>query len=209
MAIDQHEENRMTHSGIYDFLIVGAGIAGLSLAYRIAGRGRALVIEAESQPGYHTSGRSAAMFMESYGTPTIQALTRAGRRFLATLPAGFVENALLVDRGVLYLVRDDQVELKDQTVAQLRRSGANVEEVSAETVLSHVPYIRPEGLMGAVYEPEAKDVDVHELLQGYLKGARQHSTTEFSFDTTIGQASRNDGVWDITLSNGQQVQAKT
>lgn len=209
MAIDQHEQNGVTRSGIYDFLIVGAGIAGLSLAYRINGRGRTLVIEAESQPGYHSSGRSAAMFMESYGTTTIQALTRAGRRFLTTPPAGFVENPLLVDRGVLYLVRDDQIELKDQTVAQLRLSGANIEEVSVETVLSHVPYVRPEGLVGAVYEPEAKDVDVHELLQGYLKGARQHSTTEFSFETTITEASRNNGVWDITLSNGLQVQAKT
>src|SRR5690625_3470373 len=150
------EQNGRAQSDIYDFVIVGAGIAGLSLAYRISGRGRTLLIEAESQPGYHSSGRSAAMFMESYGTPTIQALTRAGREFLATPPVGFVENPLLVDRGVLYLVREDQIALKDETLAALRLSGANIEEVSRQTVLSHVPIVRTEGLVGALFEPEAK-----------------------------------------------------
>lgn len=203
------EQNGRAQSDIYDFVIVGAGIAGLSLAYRISGRGRTLLIEAESQPGYHSSGRSAAMFMESYGTPTIQALTRAGREFLATPPVGFVENPLLVDRGVLYLVREDQIALKDETLAALRLSGANIEEVSRQTVLSHVPIVRTEGLVGALFEPEAKDVDVHELLQGFLKGAKQHQTTELLFDTAVVAADRHDGVWTITLSNGQRVQTKS
>lgn len=208
MVLDQQGQHGVTQSGMYDFMVVGAGIAGLSLAYRIGGRGRTLVIDAESQPGYHSSGRSAAMFMESYGTPTIQALTRAGREFLTTPPTGFAKNQLLVDRGVLYLVREDQVELKHQTLAQLRLAGANVEDVSAETVLCLVPYVRAEGLVGAIYEPEAKDVDVHELLQGFLKGARQYPTTEFSFNTTIVQVRRDADVWDITLSSGRQIQAK-
>lgn len=66
---------------MYDHLIIGAGVAGLSLAYRIARCGKTLVLEGEAQPGYHSSGRSAAMFMETYGTPVIRALTRASRPF--------------------------------------------------------------------------------------------------------------------------------
>jgi len=65
----------------FDFVIIGAGIAGASLAYRLAGQASVLVLERESQPGYHSTGRSAAMFMEAYGTPQIQALTRASRAF--------------------------------------------------------------------------------------------------------------------------------
>ncbi len=63
----------------FDFAIIGGGIAGASLAYRLASEASVVVLERESQPGYHATGRSAAMFMETYGTPQIQALTRASR----------------------------------------------------------------------------------------------------------------------------------
>lgn len=188
----------------FDFVIIGAGMAGVSLAYRIGEQARVLVIEAESQPGYHSSGRSAAMFMETYGTPTIRALTRAGRRFFESPPEGFSETALLAPRGVLYLVRDHQTELRDAMLADLRASGANVREISAQDVLNRVSCVRPEGLLGAIEEPEARDVDVHQLLQGFLKGARQ-SGAQFIFDATVQAATRDDGVWTLTLSNGQVI----
>ena len=79
----------------FDVAIIGAGIAGASLAWRLAGRRRVLLLEREAQPGYHATGRSAAMFMESYGPPQVRALTRASRTFYELPPAGFTESPLL------------------------------------------------------------------------------------------------------------------
>lgn len=191
----------------YDYLIIGAGMAGVSLAYRISNRARTLIVEAESQPGYHSSGRSAAMYMETYGTPTIRALTCASRNFFQFPPEGFAPHPLLTDRGVLYLVREDQLALKEETLSQLHATGANVREVSADAVLARVPCVNPEGLVCAIEEPEAKDVDVHALLQGFLKGARQHGA-EFSFGTTVKQALRQDDFWLVTLSDGRQIRTR-
>ncbi|WP_397535867.1 FAD-dependent oxidoreductase, partial [Roseateles sp.] len=75
------------YSGRFDVAIVGAGIAGASLAYELSSRCRVLLLEQESQPGYHTTGRSAALFSEIYGNQTIRALTRASRRMLESPPA--------------------------------------------------------------------------------------------------------------------------
>lgn len=197
----------MAASKVYDFLIIGAGMAGVSLAYRIGDRARVLVIEAESQPGYHSSGRSAAMYMETYGTSTIRAITCASRDFFQSPPDGFSSHPLLKDRGVLYLVREDQVQLKEDILQQLLATGANVAEISADAVLARVPCVKPDGLVCAIEEPDAKDVDVHALLQGFLKGARQ-AGTEFAFGMTVSQAERQDDYWDITLSDGQQVQVR-
>ena len=92
----------------FDFAIIGAGIAGASLAWRLAPHGSVLLIERESQPGHHSTGRSAAMFMESYGTPQVRALTRASRAFYTAPPTGFADVPLLTPRGALYVAWQGQ-----------------------------------------------------------------------------------------------------
>ncbi|MCX5590124.1 NAD(P)/FAD-dependent oxidoreductase [Alcaligenes endophyticus] len=198
----------MAGQDIYDFVVVGAGMAGVSLAYRIGGMARTLVLEAETQPGYHSSGRSAAMFMETYGTPTTRALTRASRRFFTQPPEQFSEHPLLTDRGVLYLVREGQEKLKENFLLDARDSGNRIREISAEEVLRRVPCVQAEGLLGAVEELDAKDVDVHALLQGFLRGARQQGV-EFLFSTKITHSLRENDLWVLQLSNGTEVQART
>src|SRR5687767_8301170 len=69
-----------------DFLIIGGGIAGASIGFFLAPHGRTVLLERESQPGYHSTGRSAALFLESYGTPQVRALTRASRAFFDAPP---------------------------------------------------------------------------------------------------------------------------
>ena len=71
-----------------DFLIIGGGIAAASVGYWLAPHGRVTLLEREPQPGYHSTGRSAALFMESYGTPQVRALTMASRAFLQSPPEG-------------------------------------------------------------------------------------------------------------------------
>ena len=78
-----------------DIAIFGAGIAGASLAWRLAGHGRVQLLERESQPGYHSTGRSAALFLESYGPPAVRAMTRASRAFYEQPPAGFADSPLI------------------------------------------------------------------------------------------------------------------
>ena len=70
----------------YDFVIIGAGIAGASMGWELAGQRRVLLLERESQPGYHTTGRSAALYSATYGTANIRALTRASRAFYDAPP---------------------------------------------------------------------------------------------------------------------------
>ena len=91
-----------------DVVVLGAGMAGASVAWRLAPSVRVLVIEREAQPGMHSTGRSAAMFMESYGPPAVRALTRASRQFYEQPPAGFCESALLQPRGALYVAQHGQ-----------------------------------------------------------------------------------------------------
>ena len=146
---------------IYDTLIIGAGIAGASLGYRLAGQQRVLLIEREAQPGYHSTGRSAAMFMEAYGTAQIQALTRASRAFYEAPPEGFCEHPLLEPRGCLYVASVEQRELLEQAHAQNLANGTEVSLLDRDAALALVPSLRSETLAGAVLEPGAMDLDVH------------------------------------------------
>src|SRR6187401_878377 len=91
-----------------DFLVIGAGIAAASIGAWLAPRGRVVLLERESQPGYHSTGRSAALFMESYGTPQVRALTMASRSFLEHPPAGFAEHPLLTARGAMMVAGPGQ-----------------------------------------------------------------------------------------------------
>lgn len=192
---------------MYDFVIIGAGMAGASLAYRLGERARVLVLEAESMPGYHSSGRSAAMFMETYGTASVRALTRASRSFLTAPPIGFCDHPLLTDRGVLYIVRESQIAQREETVRQFERTGVAFGQISAQEVLERVPVVRQDGLVGALEEANAKDIDVHMLLQGFLKGARR-AGVEFKFDARVETAvPRMIEGWRLALSNGETVEA--
>lgn len=192
---------------VYDYLIIGAGIAGASLAYRLRERGSILVIEAESQAGYHSSGRSAAMFMETYGTATVRALTRASRAFFEAPPDGFCEHDLLTDRGVLYIARDGQEALLAETFDQLQKTGSTVRQVTADEVVSRVPCVRRDGLIGAIEETDAKDIDVHALLHGFLKGAKQ-AGVEFCYSASIAGAKREGDQWRVDLSSNVTVAAR-
>ena len=189
-----------------DYLIIGSGIAGASCAYRLAGTARIALIEKEAQPGYHSTGRSAAMFMESYGTPTIQALTRASRAFLESPPDGFCDHPLLKDRGVLYLASQGQEALLDDTFRELQACGADVRLVSADYVRQQAPCVKTGALIGAIEEPDAKDIDVHALHQGFLKGARK-AGAELINNVHVAEARRTGNSWQVTLSDGTQLSA--
>ncbi|MEC4563726.1 NAD(P)/FAD-dependent oxidoreductase [Pseudomonas inefficax] len=192
---------------IYDTLIIGAGIAGASLGYRLAGRQKLLLLEREAQPGYHSTGRSAAMFMEAYGTPQIQALTRASRAFYEAPPPGFCEHPLLEPRGCLYVASLEQRALLEQTHAQNLANGTEVSLLDRDAALALVPSLRGENLAGAVLEAGAMDLDVHALHQGFLRGYRA-AGGELRCNAELMQAWYLDDLWQVELGDGSRVQAR-
>ena len=161
----------------YDVAIVGAGIAGASAAYFLAPRARVVVLEREAQPGYHTTGRSAALFSETYGNASVRSLTRASRAFYDAPPPGFAAQPLLAPRGVLFFGRKEHGPRLEAQAAELRATGGRVEWLRPDEILARAPALRPEWAATGLYEPDAEDIDVHALLSGFLRGARAAGAT--------------------------------
>ena len=195
-----------SHMREFDVVILGAGIAGASLAFRLAGRRSVLLLERESQPGYHATGRSAAMFMESYGPPAVRALTRASRAFLERPPSGFAAAPLLSPRGVLYLATHGQVALLRDTHAALAANGTVLERLDAEATLARVGCLRPDAVLGALFERDAMDIDVHALHQGFLRGMRAQGG-ELRSGVQLGHARRTGSSWELHFTAGEPVRA--
>lgn len=191
----------------FDIVIIGAGIAGASLGYRLADGQRVLMLERETQAGYHSTGRSAAMFMEAYGTPQIQALTRASRAFYESPPPGFCEHALLEPRGCLYVATLEQQALLDSTYAQSLANGTEVTLLDRDGALALVPSLRGEVLAGAVLEPGAMDLDVHALHQGFLRGYRQ-AGGQLRCNAEVVEGRYHEGYWHLSLADGSGIQAR-
>src|SRR5471030_1078796 len=101
----------------FDFAIVGAGIAGVSVAYHLAPKARVVVLEREHVAAYHTTGRSAALHSETYGSAEIRAITVASGRFYRNPPAGFSDHPLLTPRGALIVGRAEQAAAMDRAQA--------------------------------------------------------------------------------------------
>jgi D-arginine dehydrogenase len=156
----------------YDFIVVGGGIAGASAGYELAAHARVLVLERESQPGYHTTGRSAALFVQSHGPAVIRALSRGAKNFFLDPPAGFAEHPLLTARGMLLIGRADQAALLEQNFAQSSRDIAGVRRLGVKEACALVPLLREDYVAGAVLDPEAMDMDVHAIHWGFIRGMR-------------------------------------
>ncbi|HRK85498.1 FAD-binding oxidoreductase [Alcaligenes ammonioxydans] len=192
---------------VYDYLIVGAGMAGVSLAYRLPRDAQVLILERESHAAYHSTGRSAAMFVETYGTETIRALTVAGNDFFSHPPEGFTDQPILLPRGVLYVGTAEQQDLLDSQYQDWLEQGLDVSRLSAEQALALVPCLDPETLAGALYDGQGQDMDVHALHQGFLKGA-QAKGVSLRLDAEVVSAQWDGECWDVQLE-GEATRLRT
>lgn len=192
----------------FDFVIVGAGIAGASLAYELAPHANVAVLEQESQPGYHSTGRSAALFSETYGTPTTRGLTCASRSFLSSPPPGFAEHPILTGRGVMHVAMRGQERALADSLALARQTAAYAVELDAQQTLARCPVLRPDVVLGAVYEQDAMDIDVHALHGGYLKGMRARGGQLFN-NAGLASARFERGLWRVTLADGRSLAGRT
>jgi len=197
----------MPDSPIVDFAVVGAGIAGASVAARIAAHGSVVLLEREAQPGYHSTGRSAAMFMESYGPPMVRALTRASRAFYLQPPGGFADTALLGERGALYLAVTGQGPALDDLRRELGDSCPALRALDRDAVMALVPCLRAEQVHSGLLDPMAMDIDVHALHQGFLRMLRAAGGTLHGKAELI-RAQHVDGHWQLHLADGRDIAAR-
>ncbi|GGC35505.1 glycerol-3-phosphate dehydrogenase [Novosphingobium marinum] len=182
----------------YDIAIVGAGMAGASLAAALAGEARVLLVEAEDVPGYHATGRSAAFWTESYGGPGVQPLTTASGPFLR-------ENGFLGSRAALTIGRagqEDQVRTFAERFASL---GVQVELLHRPALLDHVPGLHEDWTLGAL-EPSCCDIDVGALHQHYLAALRSGGA-DLRCRMRLENASCDDKGWLLRFANGDEVRS--
>jgi D-arginine dehydrogenase len=188
-----------------DFLVVGGGIAGASVGYWLARHGRVVLLERESQPGYHSTGRSAALFMESYGTPQVRALTMASRAFLESPPDGFTEHPVLSPRGAMMVATHGQEEALQAHWHVLHGMSPRAALLDASGACEVTPVLRREKLLGAVLEPDAMDMDVHAIHQGFLRGMRRNGGSVVS-NAEVTALARSGGVWQVR-AGGERYEA--
>jgi D-arginine dehydrogenase len=190
----------MNHETV-DFIVIGAGIGGASIAYWLSKQARVVVLESEAQPGYHSTGRSAALFMESYGPDQVRALTRASIGFFKSPPAGFCDHDLLSPRGAFVFAAPGQEAELDAHEASARETSSVVERLDAQAALAFLPVLRPGQVIGGVLEKDAADIDVDALLQGFLRGTRQHGGGTV-YDAAVTGMRRQGDMWEVTTPKG-------
>ncbi len=191
-----------------DFLVIGSGIAGASIAYELGAHARVLVAEREERPGYHTSGRSAAMYIVSYGAPPVRMLTAASRTFFDAPPPGFADYPLLTPRGCLTIARADQSDRLEAEARALTETGSGFREMTEAESRELGPGAQDGAAARALYEPDSADIDVAALLQGYLRLAKARGA-DFRLAAGVAGLQRIDGAWRATLASGETIVAAT
>jgi D-arginine dehydrogenase len=157
-----------------DYLVIGAGIAGTSVAAELSMGHSVCLLEAEPHPGYHSTGRSAALFSETYGNKVVRSLSRASRRQLFEPSAGFSTESCATRRGTLFVATREQADaLRNWAEQEDLRAVAHA--VDAESARALCPVLRPDYVVAGVYEPNSYDIDVHGLQQAYLRQLRKHA----------------------------------
>jgi len=195
----------MSQDTTFDFVVIGAGMAGASVAYFLAGQGRVLVLEMESQPGYHTTGRSAALYSEMYGNPPIRALTSGGRSFLSDPPDGFCDTPLLTPRGVMFVGRADQAASLEAAFQSGGGRPGIMQRLTGAEVRELVPVMREDYVAGGVFEADAMDMDVNALHQGFLRGAKARGA-ELRQKAQVQGLTPEKGGWRVNVS-GEEISA--
>ncbi len=183
-----------------DYIVIGAGMAGASAAFELAKLGTVALLEREERPGYHTTGRSAAMLMGGYGAPEFRALTALSDFFLHQPPQGFTETSLLKQRGCLYVGDAGEAQEVAVELAEMLRVQSGVELVDADWIIDRVPIMRRERLSVGIWEAAACEIDVHAVHEGFLRGFRRLGGT-LATGCEISSFERKGSAWRVTAGD--------
>ncbi len=189
-----------------DFLIIGAGIAGASVAFELAPHGRVIVLEREAVPGHHSTGRSAAVLTQNYGNSIIRRLTLATRPFLEHPPDGFTEYPLTAPRQMLWVAREDQKAGLEATLDEAQRLVPTIRAVTPIEAYALCSALRNDYVAYAILEPHALDLDVHAIHQGFLRGLRNRGGTVVT-NAEVVRFRQTDASWEVQTPDQQYVAA--
>ncbi len=184
-----------------DFLILGGGMAGASAGFFLADHGSVTILEKEDALGYHSTGRSAALFTENYGSPPIRALSVGTRPFLEAPPAGFTDHPLLGPRGVLMLALPSEEAKFAAALAEGKKTAPELREIGMDEAARLCPVLRPGHFARAMIEPTAMDMDVHAIHQGFLRGLRAKGGKTVT-DAPSEALAYRDGLWHVRTPAG-------
>ncbi|MDE2005193.1 MAG: FAD-binding oxidoreductase [Rhodospirillales bacterium] len=181
----------------FDAVVIGAGMAGASAAAFLAIDRSVALLEAEEQPGYHSTGRSAAIWIQNYGPPDVRTLTGLSRSFFETPPQGFAAHALIHRRPVLFLAPESQVP----ALAAMLAEGIGLAPIGLDDVAAMVPALRPGYAAAAAIERDAFDMDAAAIHQGFLRQLRARGG-ELATRHRAGRIARGRSFWAVTTSEG-------
>jgi len=186
---------------IADYIVMGAGIAGASIAWELSRDASVILIERESQPGYHSTGRSAAVYTEIYGNAVIRGLTLASLPFFKSPPEGFSEAPLLKDRPMLMIGRPDQQSAIDALHQSAVALVPSVRVLRGDELHELVPMLRPGYAAAAVLDTNAADLDVNAIHYGFWRGALQRGCKLVRNAEILG-IQRAMGCWTVDTRQG-------
>ncbi len=181
----------------FDTIVIGAGIAGATCAAHLAADQKVVLIEAEEAAGYHSTGRSAAIWIQNYGPPDVQALTGLSRAFFEAPPAGFTESPIMAQRAVAFLAPPEQ----ETHLIRLLEEGKGLREISIPALREIVPALKPDYAIRAAIETDAFDMDVAALHQGFLRQLKERSGV-LALRSRSGRITRSDGLWHVEVAGG-------
>ena len=181
----------------FDAIVVGAGIAGATVAAHLSEQYRVALVEAEEAAGYHSTGRSAAIWIQNYGPPDVRVLTGLSRAFFEAPPPGFTDAPILAQRPVVFLAPPEQRDHLHRMLAE----GTGLREASIAEITGLVPALRPGYAVMAAIEEDAFDMDVANLHQGFLRQLRT-SGGVLALRSRTGRITRDAGHWTVETSSG-------
>ncbi|NKE44216.1 FAD-binding oxidoreductase [Roseomonas frigidaquae] len=181
----------------FDVLVIGAGIAGATAAAHCAATGRVALMEAEETAGYHSTGRSAAIWIQNYGPPDVRRLSAASRAFFAEPPAGFASAPLLAQRPVVTVAPADQAA----AMAAMLEDGEGLEPLPLAAIAAMGPPLREGYAVSAAIERDAFDIDVAALHAGFLKTARAAGGV-LALRSRAGRIWHDRGLWHAAAKDG-------
>jgi D-arginine dehydrogenase len=176
----------------FDVVVIGAGMAGSTTAAHLSQAWRVALIEAEEVAGYHTTGRSAALWVQNYGPPDVRVFSRLSRAFYENPPAGFASVPLIRPRAVLLVATMAQRAAFEQALAD----GVGLRRISPEDVQQIVPAFRPGFVADAAVEEDAFDMDVAAIHQGFLRMLQQNGGS-LALRHRAGRIERLDDGWRV------------
>ncbi|RXD04828.1 FAD-binding oxidoreductase [Sphingomonas sp. UV9] len=183
----------------FDYAVIGAGMAGSAIAAHLAEQSSVVLLETEDQPGYHATGRSAAVLADFYGNAVIQAITRASRPFFLAPPSGFTAGQLVNPRLLLMIAAPGDEATLQSFVAALPEGSGNA--ISVERAIELCPILRRDQLGSAALVTTIADIEVHELQQGYLRLFRSRGGV-IQQSAQVSALQRIGNGWRLTTSNG-------